>query len=234
MRRFTLLALAAAVGVVALAFAGTAASSASAKTTSSCSRGSKAAVIAGNFKCLRVSQRCSMRYQGSYRKYRFHCANGRLRRGTGLSATPAQPPVTPPPPPAPTPAAIDGHYKGVTSQNETFEFDIVNGGLSFRGLKTGQINQGCTPQFHIYGNYFNWPDYSVSVSRSGDFTIDTDRSGAHVGQSPGTTHLTIRWHVTGSTASGSLELNTSFRDIATSVPYACGSGLQTWTVTRTG
>ena len=247
MRRFTLLALAAAVGLVALAVAGTAVSSASAQTqpeaamtgtarAGSCSRGSKPAVIGRNFRCLRVGQRCSLRYQGSYRKYSFHCASGRLHRGsTGPFEMPAPAPAPPPPPPpAPTPAAIDGHYKGVTSQSETFEFDIVNGGRSFRGLKTGQINQGCTPQFHIYGNYFNWPDYYESVSRSGDFSIDTDRSGAHVGQSPATTHLTIRGHVTGSTASGSLELNTSFRDIATGVAYSCGSGLQTWTVTRTG
>jgi hypothetical protein len=204
----------------------------------SCARGTKPAVIGGNFKCLRVGQRCLTRYQGAYRRYSLHCANGRLRRGsTGpfdTAAPPQGPPPPPLPPPAPTPAAIDGHYKGVTSQNETFEFDISNGGLSFRGLKTGQINQGCTPQFHIYGNYFNWPDYSVSVSRSGDFTIDTERSGAYVGQSPATTHLTIRGHVTGSTASGSVELNTSFRDVGTGIAYSCGSGLQSWTVTRTG
>ena len=111
MRRFTLLALAAAVGAVALALAGTAAatvaaavSSASAKTqpeaamagtdsrASSCSRGSKPAIIAGNFKCLRVGQRCSMRYQGSYRKYSLHCVNGRLRRGTDLPVTAAPSP----------------------------------------------------------------------------------------------------------------------------------------------
>jgi hypothetical protein len=65
---------------------------------------------------------------------------------------------------------VDGHYKGVTSQSETFEFDITNGGLSFHGLKTGQINEGCTPRGSISGGYINWPDYVVPVSRAGDFT----------------------------------------------------------------
>jgi hypothetical protein len=124
----------------------------------SCARGTKPAVIGGNFKCLRVGQRCLTRYQGAYRRYSFHCTNGRLRRGTGLSVTPAPSPVTPPPPPAPTPAAVDGHYKGKTSQNETFEFDIGGHGSLFNGLETGQINVGCTPQFNIYWNYLHWND----------------------------------------------------------------------------
>jgi len=69
---------------------------------------------------------------------------------------------------------------------------------------------------------------------AGDFTIDTDLNGT-VGPWPATSkHLTIRGHVTGSTASGSLELNTDFRNLDNGVAYSCGSGLQTWTVTRTG
>lgn len=254
MRRFTLLALAAAVGVVALALAGTAAatvafgaavSSASAKTqpeaamtgtdsrASSCSRGSKPAIIAGNFKCLRVGQRCSMRYQGSYRKYSLHCANGRLRRGTGLSVTAAPSPATPPPPPAPTPAAIDGHYKGVTSQSETFEFDIVNGGYSFRGLKTGQINMGCTPHASIGGNRFDWLNYTVPVSLAGDFTIDANLNDFNDGVWAWTgRHLTIRGHMNGQVGTGSLELKYSVSGYGRT--FTCGSGLQTWTVTRTG
>jgi hypothetical protein len=198
----------------------------------SCARGTKPAVIGGNFKCLRVGQQCATRYQGAYRKYGFHCTKGRLRKGTGVApASSAEPPYTPPPPPAPTPAAVDGHYKGVTSQNETFEFDIVNGGHSFRGLKTGQINQGCTPQMHIRGNYYDWPNYSVSVSLAGDFTIDTDVNGAYVGSFPASTHLTIRGHMSGQTGTGSLELNTAVTYAG--VSYRCGSGLQTWTVTKT-
>jgi hypothetical protein len=200
----------------------------------SCARGTKPAVIGGNFKCLRVGQQCSARHQAAYRRYGFHCANGRLRRGTGLPAKPAPSPSTPTPPapPAPTPAAVDGHYNGVTSQNETFEFDIYDGGLSFRGLKTGQINAGCTPHFNTYWNYLNWPNYVVPVSLSGDFTIDTDLTGYHVGDWPGSGHVTIRGHMGGPVGSGSLELKTAFTGNGTS--YTCGSGLQTWTVMRTG
>jgi hypothetical protein len=61
----------------------------------SCARGTKAAVIAGNFRCLRVGQKCSARYQSGYRKYWLHCASGRLRRGTALSVKPAPAPATP-------------------------------------------------------------------------------------------------------------------------------------------
>jgi hypothetical protein len=127
---------------------------------------------------------------------------------------------------------VDGHYKGVTSQNETFEFDIYNGGLSFRALKTGQINQGCTPSFHVSGGYFNWPDYVVPVNLSGDFTLDTDVTGGSVGSSPAPGHLTIRGHMAGQTGTGSPEFRTAFTN-SNGVSYTCGSGLQTWTVTRT-
>jgi hypothetical protein len=236
--------------VVALAIValGAAASAASARTQTaatgpdakgaSCQRGSKPSIIAGNFKCLRVGQRCSTRYQGAYRKYGFHCVNGRLRKGTGIkppASTPEPTPTpAPAPTPAPTPAALDGHYKGLTSQNETLEFNIMSGGLAFRGLKTGQINEGCTPHGSIYGNYFDWPDYIVSVTLSGDFTIDTDIFGYHVGSSPASAHLTIHGHMTGQAGIGSLELKSAFTDLSTGVSYTCGSGLQTWTVTRTG
>jgi hypothetical protein len=220
------------IGAVAV-FGGAAATVAAGQTSgsfSSCPKGSRPAVIAGSFKCLKVGQSCKARYQGSYRKYGFHCVNGRLRKGTGVSHTPP-PPAPSPPPPEPTPAAIDGHYKGVTSQNETFEFDIVSGGLVFRGLKTGQINEGCTPPGHIYGNYFDWPDYAVAVTLAGDFTIDTDLRGS-VGDSQSTGHLTIRGHMNGQAGSGSLELKNAFT--SNGVAYTCGSGLQTWTVTKTG
>jgi hypothetical protein len=112
---------------------------------------------------------------------------------------------------------LDGHYKGVTSQNETFEFDIYNGGLSFRGLKTGQINEGCTPQFHLYWGYLNWPTYVVPVSSSGDFTIDTDLTGWHVGDWPSTGDLTIRGHMNGRAGTGSIEKKTAFNGNGTRV-----------------
>jgi hypothetical protein len=204
-------------------------------STGSCSAGSKPAVIRGNFKCLRVGQHCSAQYQNAYRKYGFHCVQGKLRKGSRVAAPPAAAPPAPPAlPPAPVALAIDGHYKGLTSQSENFEFNIISGGLTLRGFKTGQINQGCTPPGHIYGNYFDEPNYTVFVNLAGAFTIDGDRTGAYVGQWPAATHLTIRGYMMGPTGSGSLELNTTFRDLSTGVAYTCGSGLQTWTVTRTG
>jgi hypothetical protein len=136
----------------------------------SCARGTKPAIVGGNFKCLRVGQKCSASYQSAYRKYGFHCAKGRLRKGTGLSSAPAQsePPYSSPP--APTPAAVDGHYKGVTSQNETFEFDIRWDGRNFSGLKTGQINQGCTPaDMGLHGNYIQWTRFR----RLGDSILES-------------------------------------------------------------
>ena len=124
---------------------------------------------------------------------------------------------------------MDGHYKGVTSQSETFEFDIVNGGLNFRGLKTGQINEGCTPQFHLYGGNVDWPNYVVPVTLAGDFTLDTSVTYADSNWAAG--HVTIRGHMTGQVGSGSLEVKDAFTYNGTA--YTCGSGLQTWTVTRT-
>lgn len=126
---------------------------------------------------------------------------------------------------------MDGHYKGVTSQNETFEFDITSGGLSFKGLKTGQINEGCTPSFHLYGGNLDWPNYFVPVTRDGDFTIDTDLTGWTIGNWPASVHLTIRGHMAGQTGSGSLEMKDAFN--ANGVGYTCDSGLLVWTVTRT-
>ena len=121
----------------------------------------------------------------------------------------------------------------MTSQSETFEFDIVNGGLSFRGLKTGQINKGCTPHHSLYGGYIDWPNYTVPVSASGDFTIDMYPTGWTVANWPASEHLTIRGHMAGQSGTGSLELNTAYTNGSTGVSYTCGSGLQTWTVVRT-
>ena len=131
---------------------------------------------------------------------------------------------------------MDGHYKGSTSQLETFEFDITNGGRTFRGLKTGQINAGCTPQFNLYGGNLHWPNSTFPVSLSGDFTIDTNINyGAGAAADWGSNwsgHLTVRGHMNRKVGSGSIEVKNAFTWNGTA--YTCGSGLQTWTVTRTG
>jgi hypothetical protein len=247
MKKAVLIAFLATASAVALPIAAVSAAAAPEAKAASCARGTKPAVIAGNFKCLRVGLKCSASYQSAYRKYGFHCTKGRLRKGTG--APPPEEVFTPPPPytppapaPAPpvsTPAAVDGHYKGVTSQNETIEFDITRGGREFRGLNTGQINAGCTPRFNLWGNYIKWGyipqrggfDFGFDVSSAGDFKLDTDLPGWHVGDWPASvTHLTIRGHMSGQAGSGSLEFNIAFT--GNGVAYTCGSGLQTWAVMK--
>lgn len=232
MKKAVLIAFLATASAVALPIAAVSAAAAPEAKAASCARGTKPAIIAGNFKCLRVGLKCSASYQSAYRKYGFHCAKSRLRKGTGTSVPPSSSSTPPAGVPDP-PRFQSGHYKGVTSQNETIEFDIRPGfGASsdFYGLKTGQINEGCTPQFHIRGNYLS--GYYAEVQWGGDFILDKDLTGWHVGDSPATEHLTIRGHMNGQAGSGSLELKTTF--VADGVAYSCGSGLQTWTVTRIG
>jgi len=234
MKKAVLIAFLATASAVALPIAAVTAVAAPEAKAASCVRGTKPAIVGGNFKCLRAGLKCSASYQAQYRKYGFHCAKGRLRKGTGIQPpglTFTPPPPYTPPPPAPR-AAVDGHYKGVTSQNETIEFDITNGGYSFHGLKTGAVNEGCAPSGSTYWTHFNWPNEVDPVSASGDFTIDTDITGS-VDGSPSTGHLTIRGHMGGPAGTGSLETKQhSFTWHGTA--YACGSGLQTWTVMRVG
>lgn len=62
--------------------------------------------------------------------------------------------------------------------------------------------------------------------------IDTNVTGTIGGSSPYTGHVTIRGHMSGQAGSGSLEKTLAYS--ANGVGYTCGSGLQTWTVTRIG
>jgi hypothetical protein len=201
--------------------------------SAACRAGFKPAIIGGNFKCLRVAQSCSARYQKAYLKYGFNCVSGHLRKAAHVRATPPPPPVLPSPPPPPPPVpppAQPGHYKGTTSQNETFEFDVTADGRAFRGLKTGQINEGCTPGLSIYWNYFDWPYYTVPIIADGTFALNVPYSGT-VGPYPSIGRIIIEGHMSGAVGVGSLALTTYFT--ANGVPYDCGSGRQTWIVTRT-
>jgi hypothetical protein len=112
----------------------------------------------------------------------------------------------------------------------TFEFDVMPGGQAFKGLKTGQVNEGCTPPAHIYGNNFDWPNYTVPIVAGGGFTINVSFSST-VDVYPSVNRLIINGQMTGTVGVGSLELTTYFT--VNGVPYSCGSGRQTWTVTRT-
>lgn len=229
----------ASIGVVLAIAIGVLASTAAARSRpegglASCPAGSKPAVIAGKFKCLRVGQRCKTKYQAAYKKYGFTCVAGRLRRYRPAPPNPPAPPEPPAPPPPPQPVALPGHYQGLTSQLTTFEFDVTDG-FHVTGIKTGQINEGCTPPGHIYGNIYNFGTYTLPLASDGAFTLDyphqsfIDFPDARVDTNA---RLTITGHVLGSSATGNLELSVTF--VYQGTPYSCGSGLQTWTATRTG
>jgi hypothetical protein len=195
---------------------------------SACRSGSKPAVIGGKFKCLKVGQRCQKRYEKQYRKYGFRCVSGRLRKYvTSPPPAPTPPPAPQPPPPPP---GQPGHYKGLTSQNEDFEFDVTSDGRGVRGLITGQINQGCTPGGSLYGGNQNFGSYVIPIASDGSFTFDqTFQTSVDV--YPATAHLRISGHLAGAVGVGNLRMTTTFTYSGT--PYSCESGLLTWTATRT-
>ena len=189
-----------------------------------CPAGSTHAKIGGSFTCLRVGQRCKKQYQAAYRKYGFSCVNGRLRKRSGGGA--------PPPPPPPPPPAQAGHYRGLTSQNENFEFDVTFDGAGVTKIITGQINQGCNPNdFTLFGGGLNGGGGVTPIAADGSFAIDATFSST-VDQDPSTEHLTITGHFNGAVAVGNMRLITTFATGGTA--YTCESGLMTWTATRTG
>jgi hypothetical protein len=184
----------------------------------SCPRGSKPAIIAGTFKCLRVGQACKARYQSAYRKYGLKCVSGRLRKITK--------PVPQPPPPPP---GQPGHYKGTTSQNELFEFDVTSDGRAVTNIVTGQINEGCNGGFNLFGFAGKWVSDILPLDASGGFSADFPYATT-VNQSAATGQFTVTGHMSGAVGVGNFQKTTRFSE--NGVAYACGSGLQTWTVTR--
>jgi hypothetical protein len=195
--------------------------------TAACPAGSKRAVIGGKVKCLRAGQKCAARYRAAYKRYGFTCVKGHLRKRS--VAPPPQPTPPPPPAPPPPPPAQPGHYKGTTSQLEIIEFDVTADGSRVVALLTGQINEGCTPPAHLYGG--NLHDGTASIAADGSFKIDLDYT-SKVGDDPSTGHFTLTGHFTGTMATGTLQDNVSFTNQGTA--YSCGSGLQTWTASKTG
>jgi hypothetical protein len=199
----------------------------------SCAKGSKRAKIGGKVKCLKTGQACANRYLKAYRKYGFSCVGGHLRTAAPPPASQPPPPAPAPPPtpPAPTLHAQPGHYKGLTSQITDFEFDVTSDGNFVTHLVTGQINEGCTPEAHLYGGDLNFGTATIPIAADGSFTIDESYQGT-VDEDPSTGHLTIVGHLSGSMATGTLSDTLSFTHDGTQ--YSCGSGLQTWTATRRG
>src|SRR5256885_3638382 len=192
-----------------------------------CPAGSKRAVIGGQVKGLRAGQRCAARYRAAYKRHGFTCVTGHLNKRS--VAPPPQPSPPPPPAPPPAPPAQPGHYKGTTSQLEIIEFDVIADGTRVVALLTGQINEGCTPPAHLYGG--NLHDGSAPIASDGTFKIDLDYSST-VGGDPSKGHFALTGKFSGSAFTGTLGDKGSFTNEGTA--YACGSGLQTWTASKTG
>jgi hypothetical protein len=206
--------------VCAAATTGTAGNS----SASACRAGTKRAVIGGKVKCLKVGQSCSARYQAAYKRYGFTCVFGHLRKRA--TAPPPQPPAPPTPPPPAAPPAQPGHYHGTDSQLEVIDFDVRSDGRAVTSLTTGQINQGCTPPGHIYGGGVS--KASAPISTDGTFTVDFAYNGTFSDGTPYNGHFNLTGHFGAGTATGTLSDSLNFTG------YSCGSGVQTWTATRTG
>jgi hypothetical protein len=128
------------------------------------------------------------------------------------------------------------HYKGMTSQNEDFEFDVASDSMSLSNIVTGQVNESCNPDtLGLYGG--NLPGGGALIDSSGNFKIDVTFNGTLTidqNTDPTTDHVTITGHFSGSSASGTFLEVTQFTDSSTGTAYTCSSNPQTWTATLTG
>jgi hypothetical protein len=200
-------------------------------SSTTCRAGTKRAVIGGKVKCLKAGQSCSARYQAAYKRYGFTCVLGHLRKRATPPPPQPEPPAPPPtPPPPPPPPAQPGHYHGTDSQLETIDFDVTADGARVVNAKTGQINQGCTPPGHIYGG--GLINGFAPISSDGTFVIDFADQGTFSDGTPYTGHFNFTGRFSNATATGTLAATLSFNDHGTA--YSCGSGVQTWTASRTG
>lgn len=129
--------------------------------------------------------------------------------------------------------AMPGHYTGKTSQNETVEFDVTSTGTGVTGLRTGQINQSCSPGGTISGGRLDFGSDTYPINADGSFTIDVTYQGTVSGggeTAPTTTHVVITGRFSGSTASGTLLKTITFTLYG--MDFSCTSYTQTWTATR--
>jgi hypothetical protein len=196
-----------------------------------CSSGSVRAVIGGKVRCLKPGAACKTKYNRAYRKHGFNCVGGHLVR------IPSTPPPLPPPPPPPPPIAEPGHYKGMTSQNEDFEFDVTSDGGAITNLKTGQVNQSCTPdQGGLYAGNLDFGSNAIPLQTDSSFRIDqtfmSEVAFEDKHTDPDTIHLVITGHFSGAVASGTFLETTQFTEQGTA--FTCSSNPQTWSATKTG
>ena len=207
--------------------------------SSACGAGSVRAMIGGHVKCLHAGAHCSTRFNKSYRKHGFTCTGGRLHRIK--ATTPPPPPVTTPtPPPPPPPPAEPGHYKGESTMDSDFEFDVTSDGAGVTNLITGEINEDCVIEglnVRVAGlTSLGIESGSTIVPIAADSTFKIDamfQSQLPTDSGTVTTneHVVITGHFSGASASGTFIQTTTFT--LQGVPYSCSSDPQTWTVTKT-
>jgi hypothetical protein len=194
-----------------------------------CPAGTKRVVVGGNVKCVRAGQKCKAKYQAAYKKVGLTCVTGRLRKRP-TPPPPAPTPEPPPPAPPPPPPAQPGHYHGLTSQLTTVDMDVTSDGATVTNIRTGQINQGCTPPAHIFGGGIT--DATRTVASDGTFLVDFTFDGTFSDGTAYNGRITMTGKFTAATASGTLSATLNFVD--NGIAFACGSGQQTWTASRTG
>jgi hypothetical protein len=111
--------------------------------------------------------------------------------------------------------------------------DVTANGTAVTNVTTGQINEGCTPGgVTLSGGNFHSGAGLIPLAPDGSFRIDFDYRGNFSDGTPYTGHFTIAGKFSGSSVTGTLSDSTNFTFSGTA--YTCGSGVQTWTATRTG
>ena len=128
----------------------------------------------------------------------------------------------------PPPRAAPGHYQGRSTFNEAFDLDVSADGLSVVNLRTGQINESCSPPAHISGGNLSAPG-PYAIAADGSFSISATIT-ISVGDSTGTRAIKITGSFVGTTASGTIRTDTTFTLEGTG--YTCTSGDQTWSAAR--
>jgi Calx-beta domain/RTX calcium-binding nonapeptide repeat (4 copies) len=128
--------------------------------------------------------------------------------------------------------AQPGHYKGTTSQNELFEFDVTSDGANISGLRTGQINESCVPPtITLAGGNLDFGSRAFPIAPDGALNINVTLFGTVAGF-PLKAVITIAGRFSGPAASGTfLEVDTF---ALAGINFTCTSNNQTWNVTRAG
>jgi hypothetical protein len=130
--------------------------------------------------------------------------------------------------PPPPPPAAPGHFAGRSTFNEAFAFDVSADGKSVVNLRTGQVNESCTPRANISGGNLSAPG-PYPIAADGSFSINATITIA-IGSATGSRKIAITGRLTGATAAGTIRTDTTFTQGGTS--FVCNSGDQTWSASK--